>query len=97
MMRIKEGKEDEYKQLAIQMTHMTQKEDEGCIQYSIFQNKENPQEFMLLERWTDQNALNAHFKHLIETFGPPHPGDIFPAKLVDLVESSTISNYDLIE
>lgn len=32
-MRIKEGKEEEFKQLSKQMTHITQKEDEGCIQY----------------------------------------------------------------
>lgn len=52
---------------------------------------------MLIERWTDMNAVNAHIKHLIEVFGPPHPGEVFPANIVDLVESLTTLNYDLIE
>jgi quinol monooxygenase YgiN len=32
----------------------------GCEQFEVFQSALNPDKLVLLERWTDQPALNAH-------------------------------------
>ncbi|HEX6210457.1 MAG TPA: antibiotic biosynthesis monooxygenase family protein [Methylomirabilota bacterium] len=34
----------------------------GCEQFEIFQGVANPDRLTLLERWTDQGALDAHAK-----------------------------------
>jgi quinol monooxygenase YgiN len=34
----------------------------GCEQFEVFQSAVNPDKFALLERWTDQAALDAHAK-----------------------------------
>jgi len=32
----------------------------GCEQFDLFQNVENPDKLLLVERWTDQASLDAH-------------------------------------
>ena len=32
----------------------------GCEQFEVFQNVMNPDKLVLLERWTDKSALDAH-------------------------------------
>jgi len=34
----------------------------GCEQFEVFQSGVNPDKLVLLERWTDQAALDAHSK-----------------------------------
>jgi len=34
----------------------------GCEQFEVFQNVMNPDKLAILERWTDQGALDAHAK-----------------------------------
>lgn len=34
----------------------------GCEQFEIFQSRVDPDRLLLLERWTDQAALDAHAK-----------------------------------
>lgn len=34
----------------------------GCEQFEVFQSVVNPDKLLLLERWTDQAALDAHAK-----------------------------------
>ncbi|HEY3305768.1 MAG TPA: antibiotic biosynthesis monooxygenase family protein [Candidatus Binatia bacterium] len=36
--------------------------ESGCEQFEVFQSVVNPDKFALLERWTDQGALDAHAK-----------------------------------
>ena len=37
-------------------------QEPGCEQYEVFQSVLDPDRFTLLERWTDQAALDAHAK-----------------------------------
>ena len=37
-------------------------QEPGCEQFEIFQSAVNPDRLALLERWTDQAALDAHAK-----------------------------------
>ena len=37
----------------------------GCVSYELFQNQDNPVEFVTVEQWSDQAAADAHM-------GTPH-------------------------
>ncbi len=43
----------------------------GCEQFEVFQSVVNPDKLTLLERWTDQAALEVHAK--VNTTRPPLP------------------------
>jgi len=34
--------------------------EEGCIAYALYQSDTDPTEFVTIEEWTDQAALDAH-------------------------------------
>jgi len=49
------------------------KEEEGCLQYQVFQTKNNPVEFIVIDSWENEEALNAHYEsehylHFINNF-----------------------------
>jgi quinol monooxygenase YgiN len=41
--------------------HEEVRKDPGCEQFDLFQNAENPDQFLLVERWTDEASLDAHY------------------------------------
>jgi len=46
----------------------------GCEQFEVFQSVVNPDHLVILERWTDQNALDVHSK--VNTTRPPLPAEL---------------------
>ena len=40
------------------------REQPGCIEFSFFQDIENPDRLVLLEKWADQEALETHWEGL---------------------------------
>ena len=54
------GKGDEFAK-ARMPRHVEVRKDRGCEQFDLFRNVENPDQFMLVERWTDQESLDAHY------------------------------------
>lgn len=36
------------------------REEAGCLRYALFQNEDDPQEFVTVEQWRDQAAADAH-------------------------------------
>ena len=46
----------------------------GCEQFEVFQSAVNPEKLVLLERWTDQAALEAHSK--LNSTRPPLPSEL---------------------
>jgi len=44
-------------------------QEPGCEQFEVFQSVVNPDKLALLERWTDQAALDAHAK--LNSTSPP--------------------------
>jgi quinol monooxygenase YgiN len=42
------------------------REEPGCEQYELYQSTEHPDQFALMERWTDQDALTVHGQLLRE-------------------------------
>jgi len=41
------------------------RKEPGCLSYELFQDEENPPDFITLERWADDHAADAHL-------GTPH-------------------------
>jgi quinol monooxygenase YgiN len=54
-------KVNEYLKLINELIKETLKED-GNISYTLFKDRNNEGEFVLLEYWKDQESLDAHFK-----------------------------------
>ncbi|MEX0805721.1 MAG: antibiotic biosynthesis monooxygenase family protein [Candidatus Binatia bacterium] len=46
----------------------------GCEQFEVFQSGVNPDKLILLERWTDQAALDAHAN--VNSARPPLPAEL---------------------
>ena len=46
----------------------------GCEQFEVFQSAVNPEKLVLLERWTDKAALDAHAK--LNSARPPLPSEL---------------------
>jgi quinol monooxygenase YgiN len=46
----------------------------GCEQFEVFQSVVNPDKLAILERWTDQAALDAHAK--LNTTRPSLPAEL---------------------
>ncbi len=53
------GKGAEYAAAFLPITKEVQ-EEPGCLQYEIFRSADDPDNLVLLERWADQAALDAH-------------------------------------
>jgi len=56
-----------YKARCVEVTR-----EPGCQQFDVFQSVVNPDKLTLLERWTDQEALDAHAR-LQKTCPPLRP------------------------
>lgn len=59
------GKREELK-AAFASLSPSVREEPGCEQYEMFQSIEHPDKLVLLERWTDQEALTTHGQRLRE-------------------------------
>ena len=40
--------------------HAEVRAEPGCEQFDLYQNTEDPDQLLLVERWTDQASLDAH-------------------------------------
>jgi quinol monooxygenase YgiN len=40
--------------------HAEARQEPGCEQFDLFANTENPDQLLLVERWTDEASLAAH-------------------------------------
>ncbi len=59
---VKEGKEEFLKQELSKLIETTKKE-EGCIQYILQQNNENPRNFVFYEAWETRELWQEHAKN----------------------------------
>ena len=59
--RVKAGMEGAFEALAREITANTVSKDKGCLRYEWYQ-AEAAQTYILIERWTDQAAVEAHLK-----------------------------------
>jgi len=59
--RVNAGMEEAFEAIVRQVTANTLSRDEGCLGYEWYR-AEAPQTYILIERWTDQAAAQAHLK-----------------------------------
>ena len=92
----REGREEPFHDLAVRLTEITRSEDDGCLAYTFHRRSDNPREYVLYEQWRDGKALQAHLEHLQALYGPPRPGESFPAAIVDLCEPGEAVSYEVV-
>lgn len=93
----KEGREQEFANLAVTLTKTTRAEDAGCLTYVFLQQQNSPREFVLYEQWRDGSALKAHIARLQKVYGPPRPeGGGIPAAILDLTDQSRAVRYRVV-
>ena len=61
--KLREGKAEEYKRLAVQCKEIARTKDKGTLQYEIYFN-EDQSEVMFIERYKDSDSLIEHFRNL---------------------------------
>lgn len=57
---VKPGREDDFIKAAQWIIDLTHKE-EGCLEYTLYQDPVNKTNFFFFERYRDQAAIDAHF------------------------------------
>jgi quinol monooxygenase YgiN len=63
--KFREGKVEEFKRLSAQCMEIVQTQDTGTLQYEIYFN-DDESECIVLERYTDEQALIEHGEHIGE-------------------------------
>jgi len=61
--RLREGKTEEYKRLALQCMEIARTRDKGTLQYEIYFNADQT-EVMFIESYKDSKSLIEHFNNL---------------------------------
>lgn len=67
--RFLEGKAEEFKRLAQQAKEIVKAKDPGTLQYDVYLNADET-ECIVLERYTDSQALIDHFENMTPLLGP---------------------------
>ncbi|HWQ78988.1 MAG TPA: putative quinol monooxygenase [Anaerovoracaceae bacterium] len=68
---VKKEKVEEFITLAAKLEEATNKNDEGCIHYALYQDVNNPQTLTFIEEWESKEALKKHMD-------APHFQEVFP-------------------
>lgn len=71
---VKQDQIDRFITLAKKLVAETQKSDEGCIHYDLFQDLHDPKILTIIEQWESQDLLDkhmsaAHFKEIVPQLG----------------------------
>lgn len=78
----------EVRSLLLSLIEPTQEEN-GCIQYQLFQNKSDPTDFTFVEEWVNDAAIDAHL-------ATPHVRSTLVVAQPLLAKEPTICRYTLI-
>lgn len=62
ILTVAEGKNAEFEAVFTELMAAVRENEPGNEFYSVFRSKDNPQQYKVLERYTDQAALEAHGK-----------------------------------
>jgi len=57
--KLKPGVKEEYLKLLTELVQLTRTED-GCICYDVFEDVKDPLVLTLIEKWRDQESIDAH-------------------------------------
>lgn len=84
--RIKQGREKEFKELTDKILIPIGTNLKGCIIFFLFETNSNKREFIFYEIWENEGSVENYYKELIQNLGKNSPGKIFPDKLNDFIE-----------
>ena len=76
----KPGKADALRDLLLPATDAFRQED-GCLAYSLLEDRKSPGRFMTYEAWRDEAALKAHMSSPTMTAATPKMKDILAEPL----------------
>ena len=88
-LQVTPGLESKAEGLLRELETETTENDKGCLRYQWYR-AEQPATYYLLERWTDQAALDAHFK-------APHMARLLPQITACAVEKFTSTRLTRLE
>ena len=77
--RVNIGMEEAFEALAKELTANTMSQDKGCLRYEWYR-ADTPQTYILVERWEDQAAVQAHLSADHLTALMPRLRDCVPEK-----------------
>jgi quinol monooxygenase YgiN len=75
---VKEGREDTVVQLMRSNAEASRQEPD-CLEFSVYQDVDDPRRVLLYERYTDEDAFQAHHR-------TPHFRDLVEAQVAPLLE-----------
>ncbi len=81
--KAKPGREKDLENALRAVTGPTHAE-EGCLRYAVHRATDDPGSFLIVERWTSMEALNAHLKspHVQELFAKAPELVVAPAEIL---------------
>ncbi len=59
---IAEGKNDEFEKIFAELTALVNEKESGCNFYQVHKSRKDPQVYVVLEQYANQEALDAHGK-----------------------------------
>ena len=65
------------------------RQEAGCLNYQLLKNKDNPAEFLFIEEWVDEKAIETHFT-------TPHVQEALAKVTPLLAMVPHIQKYDLL-
>lgn len=71
---------------ALQTLETATRQETGCIEFTFYQALTNESSFLLIEHFTDQQALQTHMEL-------PHTQDFFRASLTEHISAVDIPNF----
>jgi quinol monooxygenase YgiN len=86
----------------VALCRRTEAEEEGCLQYEVFQSAVRPERFVLCELWADRAIYDKHWRLQQEREKsqppkpqpPPEPGPPQRRSTVEFYEQATYRNVD---
>ena len=84
--RIKQGREKEFKDLADKVLVPLGTNSKGCVIFFLFRTDTSKSDFIFYEIWENNQAVGNYYKELIQALGKNSPGKIFPDRLNDFFE-----------
>ena len=77
-LKVKEGQEKDFEALALELTAAVNEHEEGCMYYALHRS-DDPQTYVIIERYRDQAAIDAHrqtdhYKSIGARMGPHMAG-----------------------
>jgi quinol monooxygenase YgiN len=90
-LKVKAGREAEFKKFAANLTESSLAEGPGCQRYVFFEAADDPGSFVLVEQWRDAAAYKAHGARLVRDYGPPPAGQQgLPERLISFFDKVEI-------